>query len=283
VYAHDQLRPRRRPLRRLALLCCLTVVGLAGLAEAERWSPVAGGHAGPGTAVLPVLHEGPPPERLAPLPDPVGGADGYAFAHTQPYDSSRPVAFDPCRPVQWTVRRDGEIPGGDALLEDAVAEIGRLTGLVFERVADTDEGPVRDRATVQHERYGPGAAPVLVVWSNEDEWPVLSGLVAGVAGGHWLDVGRPDSRRYVNGQLVLDGPQLAETLDASANGPARVSAVLMHELAHVVGLDHVIDADQLMHPLHLDLKRFGEGDRRGLRALGDGECFTDWPLVVGTD
>jgi hypothetical protein len=246
------------------------------VSEAEHWTAAAR----PAPPVLAFVAE-PPPERLTALPAAVEGDGGYAFTHTQPYDTTRPVAFDPCRPVRWAVRRAGEIPGGDALLDEAAAEVARLTGLRLERVADTHEPPSADRPLAQHARYGAGAAPVLVVWSDEREWPALSGLVAGIAGAHWLETGRVDSRRYLTGQLVLDAEQLRSTLEASPSGSARVRAVLLHELAHVVGLDHVDAPGQLMAPYHVDQREFGDGDRRGLRALGDGECFSDWDLVVG--
>jgi len=271
-----------RLLRRVVAV----VVLVAGVQVADSWSqggdlagpPDASAQGGTRAVVQPLS----PPERLAPAPPPVPGTGGYRFTTTQPYDAERPVAFDPCRPVRYAVRPGGAVPGGEALVDDAVAELARVTGLVFERVADTDEEPAVERPTVQHDRYGPGAVPVLVAWSDERAWPPLTGLVAGVAGSQWMDVGRPDSRRYVTGMVVLDGEQLTETLEEK-NGLSRVRAVVLHELAHVVGLDHVPDPDALMHPHNRDQAAFAEGDLRGLAALGSGECFTDWSLLVGTD
>ncbi|MET3175355.1 UNVERIFIED_ORG: hypothetical protein ABIB52_003219 [Arthrobacter sp. UYCu721] len=46
--------------------------------------------------------------------------------------------------------------------------------------------------------------------------------------------------------MTLDAPDLADTL-ARAGGPPLVRAIIMHELAHVLGLDHVNDTTQLMH------------------------------------
>ncbi|HWH27446.1 MAG TPA: matrixin family metalloprotease [Mycobacteriales bacterium] len=254
----------------------LAAGGVVGLSEAER-AAVPGAER---PRAAGVVHAAGPPTRLAPLPPAVAGSGGYAFAAVQPYGTTRPVAFDPCRPVRWAVRRDGELPGGDALLEEAVDEVAAATGLVFERLPDTDEPPSADRALVQPDRYGPGIVPVLVAWTDEDEWPALRGLVAGIAGGQWLDGGGVDSRRYVTGHLLLDAEQLAETL-AGPDGRARVRAVLLHELAHVVGLGHVDDPDALLAPLHSDQPGYGPGDLRGLRAVGAGECFDDWDVVEG--
>ena len=254
----------------------LAAAGVAVLSETERTAaPVAESPRAIGTSYVPG-----PPVRLAPLPPALPGAGGFTFAAAQPHDASRPVTFDPCRPVRWAVRRDGEGPGGDALLDEAVAEVAAATGLVFERLPDTDEAPTEDRALVQPDRYGPGIAPVLVAWTDEQAWPAVRGLVAGIAGGQWLDGGGVDSRRYVTGHLLLDAEQLAETL-AGRDGRARVRAVLLHELSHVVGLGHVDDPDALLAPLHSDQPGFGPGDLRGLRAVGDGECFDDWDVVEG--
>ncbi|MFP5219074.1 MAG: matrixin family metalloprotease [Actinomycetes bacterium] len=263
-------------MRTAVAVAVLTAVGVATLSETDRPAePVTERPRAVGVVHAPV-----PPARLSPLPPAVAGSGGFAFAAVQPHDTSRPVAFDPCRPVRWAVRRDGEIPGGDALLEEAVAQVAAATGLVFERLPDTDETPSKDRSLVQPDRYGPGIVPVLVAWTDEDGWPALRGLVAGIAGGQWLDGGGVDSRRYVTGHLLLDAEQLMETLDGH-DGRARVRAVLLHELAHVVGLGHVDDPDALLAPLHADQPGYGPGDLRGLRAVGAGECFTDWDVVEG--
>ncbi|WP_240721531.1 matrixin family metalloprotease [Pseudarthrobacter sp. NamE5] len=54
------------------------------------------------------------------------------------------------------------------------------------------------------------------------------------------------------------------------DGSALVRAVIMHELAHVVGLDHVNDPTQLMYEENSG--QLGTGDRTGLAMLGSGEC-----------
>ncbi|WP_426988270.1 hypothetical protein [Pseudarthrobacter sp. Y6] len=46
--------------------------------------------------------------------------------------------------------------------------------------------------------------------------------------------------------MTLDAPDLAGTL-ARPDGPPLVRAIIMHELAHVLGLDHLNDTTQLMH------------------------------------
>ena len=51
-----------------------------------------------------------------------------------------------------------------------------------------------------------------------------------------------------------------------------VQAVVMHELGHGLGLDHVDDRKQLMYQDNVGLTELGPGDRRGLALLGQGKC-----------
>ena len=46
----------------------------------------------------------------------------------------------------------------------------------------------------------------------------------------------------------------------------------MHELAHVVGLDHVDDDTELMNPMTSKTITFGPGDRAGLAVVGAVDC-----------
>jgi hypothetical protein len=221
-----------------------------------------------------------PPERLLPLPADPGGEDGYRFLSTQEDETGRPVAYDPCRPISYVVRRAGEPPGGDEMLVAAVAEISAATGLAFERGPDTDEPLVDRRKTVQPERYGDRIAPVLVAWSDERESPDLAGYIAGVAGSEGFGWRSPGGDRYVTGMVLLDAEDAVQAL-RSRGGAAQLRSTILHELGHLVGLNHVSDRDQIMFSEggdnRLDL---GPGDRRGLRLLGDGQCFTDWDEVL---
>ncbi|MET3351312.1 UNVERIFIED_ORG: putative Zn-dependent protease [Arthrobacter sp. UYEF1] len=54
-------------------------------------------------------------------------------------------------------------------------------------------------------------------------------------------------------------------------GLDHIRAILMQELGHVLGLDHVDDPTQLMYGNSGQFD-FGDGDRAGLALLGTGEC-----------
>lgn len=232
--------------------------------------PLRGSDSAPGRPALPAGLSDIPLGTPAPPPE---GEGGYALLGT---DGDRAVAWDPCRPVRYVVDARTAPPGGDYLLADALGEVGRLTGLRFQPDGPTDEVAADDRLPYQPDRYGDRWAPVLVAWSDPATHPALAGDVAAYAGPQAVDGAQPGSRRYVTGQLVVDGPQLAEMVAGPA-GLARARAVLLHELAHLLGLDHVDDPGQLMYPSTTPLVvDFADGDLRGLAAVSGGPCFRDF-------
>lgn len=81
-------------------------------------------------------------------------------------------------------------------------------------------------------------------------------------------------RSYVSGRLDLDTPQITELL-ALPGGADYVSAVMQHELGHVVGLDHVDDPVQLMYPEIGAPDGLAAGDLTGLYKLHSAPCRDD--------
>ncbi|MFI7581090.1 peptidase [Kocuria kalidii] len=215
-----------------------------------------------------------PPPGVGAAPAPLGAppevADAGGYRFTDSPDPGQPmVAYDPCRTVRYVVRPDGAPPGGRQLVEEAVAEISAATGLQFVPAGTTTEAPADRRAPYQPERYGRQWAPVLITWSDETEVPGLAGDVVGLGGSTARQApGQPFV--YVTGQVALDAPGLAQVLDRPG-GAAHVRATVVHELAHVVGLSHVDDPAQLMHPAG-GTTVLAAGDRAGLARLGAGEC-----------
>jgi len=201
---------------------------------------------------------------------PVGrtGSGSFRFMAHQPGEPGRPVAYDPCRPIEYQVNASLAPPGGDRIVEDAAAEVGRATGLVFRRLEDTDRLPDAPRARFRVDRE-----PVLVAWTTPDVVPGLAGRVAGLGGSTAVEDSYTGARRYVTGTVSLDAPQLMEVLHRT-DGAAQVRAIVMHELGHLVGLDHVADPQELMYRDNVGLLGFGPGDRQGLAALGSGRCFS---------
>jgi hypothetical protein len=227
-------------------------------------------------AVLPYLPDAkvPPPgfeAAASPIGLPPAGTGSTAYLLQKSPDPGQPfVAYDPCRPVHYVVRPDNAPPGTELLIQEAVASVSAASGLQFVYDGATSEAPSETRETYQPERYGKQWAPVLIAWSSPEETPGLAGNVAGMGGSSYVHIpGKPYV--HVAGQVKLDAPGLAETL-TWRDGPAHVRAVIMHELGHVLGLDHVDDPAQLMFEENRGQLDFGDGDRAGLAVLGRGEC-----------
>ena len=187
----------------------------------------------------------------------------------------------------------GMAVGGDATL--VLSHVELADGIDNDGDGATDEAPSAERDSFLPERYGDRWAPVLIAWSNPTESPDLGGGGSGDSAGSTLEIlgyagsssagyaedsdpGAADNagqQIFVSGGLTLDGPDFAELL-SERGGYAEARATVMHELGHLVGLDHVSDDSQLMSPtLSVDQTDFANGDLEGLAALGRGQCMAD--------
>ena len=194
----------------------------------------------------------------------------FTFSMTQP-GSFEPVAFDPCRPIDYVIRTAGAPADAQALVELALHRVSEASGLMFRNVGSTDEAPSDDRLNYQPDRYGDRWAPVLISWSTPAEYAQLAGPVIGVTSTEPVDA--PDGRLVrVSGEVALDSEQITQQVQAGDRAIAL--AVITHELGHLVGLGHVNDERELMYPSARPVvTAFGPGDLTGLAALGNGTCF----------
>ncbi|VXC08647.1 matrixin family metalloprotease [Nocardioides sp. AX2bis] len=187
----------------------------------------------------------------------------YTFLQQDPV-TQEPVAWDRCRPIEYVVNPAGAPPDWPTVLGDAVSRMERASGLTITSLGETDDRDFEDRDPTG---YSPD--PVLLGWADEDEVPDLAGDVAGIGGA----VATGDTRgfRYRTGAMVLDSDLFA---DLSDDGRQDVAvAIVLHELGHVVGLDHVDDPGELMNAEGVAPRpRFGPGDLKGLAALADVPC-----------
>lgn len=242
---------------------------LLGLATAAVLVAGVGRGSAPATDLEPAA-----PRRLVPASAEPPADGAHAFTATRRDGTDRPALWDPCRPVTFAVRRAGELPGGDAALESAAREVARASGLALVRGPDVT-GPLPDTDDLALRDAAGAFPPALIAWSSPQERPELAGGTLALGGATvWAPPGRPGQERLVGGLVALDGPELAALL-AGPDGTDRLRGVLLHELAHLVGLDHVEDAAQLLHPTSAGTG-FATGDLRGLHAAGQGQCFQDW-------
>jgi hypothetical protein len=208
--------------------------------------------------------------RLLP-PVEVVSSGPHVFRDTLP--GGVPVTYDPCRPVHYVVSTSSLPDAGEGLVREAMGMLSRATGLVFVDDGLTDEPLSEHRKAVDVPRYGNRWSPVLIGWSDAAGYPELAGDVAGVGGSTMVTPRGPASARLVSGQVALDSDVFDRL--AASGAVEQQRAIVLHELAHVVGLGHVDAPTELMYPSTSKQARFGPGDLEGLAMLGQGVCHTD--------
>ena len=200
----------------------------------------------------------------------------------------RPVRFNPCEPIRYALNRRLATDAHVADLTEALAKLAAATGLEFQRVADTNEDP---RVPPRPRRQPDGTLawpPVVIGWAHLGTGDSLRGRndqradPAVVVGGG----GRPEivNEVIVTGNLVLNLDAVTDT-DTRTPVPhgfgtgVNWGRIIMHELAHVIGLGHVESRTSIMNEAltqqTLSSSEWGVGDLIGLRQLGrEGGCVT---------
>jgi hypothetical protein len=269
---------RRSPLFAAFVVVTLLAVVLGALAirsllvepGADRAAPPPTG-ATSATSVTPS-----PSETTSPSPSPSRRptVDG-AFRFLERVGGG-PVRWDPCQTITYAVNTGGATPPVIPDLREALRRVTGATGVAFRPVGRTGESFFR---TYERMRYGEvGKKELIVIWVDHERYTSIlrrvgdrrssiafAKTMAGISG---------NQDQYFGGIIVVD-----EDATSTRGFGYRYAhgSVLLHELGHIMGLDHVKDPDQLMysgpHP-NFGLRDYGDGDLEGLRRLGrDAGCL----------
>ena len=197
------------------------------------------------------------------LSRPRGTTDEYKFLAMV---GGKPVRWNPCEPIHY-VANVAEAPAGS--LEDvqqAISEVSAATGISFVYDGTTDELPQRDRSPFQPDRYGDRWAPLVIAWETQAQTDIAfqkdDEYFAAVARPLSAPSGPP---QFVSGWVAINAgdPNPPGWSYPGAQGPT-----VLHELGHIMGLDHVPSRAELMEPSGGDMTSFGPGDLAGLELLG---------------
>ena len=183
---------------------------------------------------------------------------------TQPYIFSRPVGglptrWNPCQVIPYTVNLGGYDPSFRQVIAEAVERIEAATGLPLMPAGDTTFMPTNTASTSST----PTDGLLVIALSDEVQTDLVPGTVVGRAG----IIFPQNAPKILRASVVVDMGDVGSNPPWSGTG---VGPVLLHELAHAVGLGHVSDATQLMNASASSNgpTTFGAGDLTGLWQVG---------------
>ena len=201
--------------------------------------------------------------RVVPPYEPRGSTSAHQLA-------ADPIArWDPCAVIGYRVNTEQAHPGALKDVKGALRRVYQATGLRFAYRGST--------STIPQDFYNsyPDDTDLVFAWAKPFESPLLTmhgDSPMGVGGAAWTfgfrnADGSPASQ-ISSGYVVLDATQ-QHRLPAGFGRGATRGELLMHEVGHAIGLQHVGDRRQLMYPLMQPGKaRWGAGDLTGLAKLG---------------
>ena len=196
------------------------------------------------------------------LPNILQHTDPPESAYTQ-RASRETVTWRNCKPISVVLGKKNMDPDKNRLVRESLKAMTEATGLSFVISGTTDEIPQTNWSIVGPKAPGAQYPPVYIGWLENEETDILSTrdtLGATVAN----PITTNSHRQLVSGAVVFNNSLYQSISASSASGETRRNLVL-HELGHLVGLDHV-ESLSIMHsnpatwPIGLtlrDLKNLG--------------------------
>ncbi|MGH8866936.1 MAG: matrixin family metalloprotease [Actinomycetes bacterium] len=164
-------------------------------------------------------------------------------------------------------------------VKGAVARVSSATGIHFTYEGGTTQVPRSTSSAKWWDRQQ--STEIVIAWVRQSKSSARSNLLGGSGSGWAAGTGgyvykthnSTKSGRYVapigRGFVVLNSAQNRAFRSGFGSGSTR-GALLMHELGHVMGLQHVGATSEIMYPTILRRTRtyYRSGDRAGLARVG---------------
>jgi hypothetical protein len=198
-----------------------------------------------------------------PLPShvPLTGPDGpppnpsYAFSQMV---GDAPLRWNPCRAIRYTINMGGYDESFRKVILEAVERVEAATGLRLVAAGDSTFMPTKANTSLTE-----SPSELVIALGDEVQSDLVPGQRVGLAG-----IIFPNNAAVIlKAAVVIDMGDVGGNLPWSAIG---VGPVLMHELAHAVGLGHVPDRTQLMNSVASQggPTTYSAGDLTGLWQVG---------------
>jgi hypothetical protein len=207
-----------------------------------------------------------PKTTAAPAPRPVA-ADPSHFAFQSVDAQGRPARWNPCTEIRWAYNPADGPADAEALVTQGMSMLAEATGLRFRFVGTTTFEPQTGPANP------PAGIDAVIGFGHRDRYPDFHDGTVGLGG--FTSTPTEQGPKIISGQVALDAGALKVLTPGFGGGRAQGS-LLLHELGHMVGLDHVGDAHQTMNPAVTAASPAGyaAGDRSGLAKVGAAAgCF----------
>jgi hypothetical protein len=187
--------------------------------------------------------------KVTPPYDPAGDPADWRV-----YD--RQARWNPCRTITYRVNTRRAPEGGRKMVKAAIAVLREANGLQFKYLGKTKAIPFRDDGGKQRSN-----AKLDIAWATSRQVHELRNGTIGW-GGLWWD-GRKVA--YRGGISMLHNASM--TSDPGPGGTWH--NLLIHELGHVMGLDHADTTAQVMYPqIPYSPGRYEAGDLNALERKG---------------
>lgn len=222
------------------------------------------------------------PQRLLPTVDFNSNGQFNFFL----YDAEGyPTGFhSPCEPIRYEINPTNEPVGAREILDAAIQAMRFYTGLEFEFVGETDEiaelteepSPVNPSSTLLI-NYFP-TEEFMSLPKSDDYQNVEDAIGWGGPRSYESLNSYKGQYRALGGVMVMDSDIISSDIAGGLWGysPGHVTfTTMIHELGHVLGLDHVDSKTEIMHFGSFTSSEFQDGDQEGLSIAGQGACGVD--------